>query len=112
MRTFSRPKEIEMSKNRVLYVWIAVALIGVAAVTLRQAVVTKAASASQAAQSYDAIESVRAARLGPEAVQAERTYDAIEGIRQNRNAPAILQSGGQCPDEQCSYQLANGHWVR
>lgn len=105
-----------MSKNRVLYVLIGIALLAATAVSLRQVVVTKAAgsaNAPQADRSYDDVELIRASQWQSSAnSQADRSYAAVESIRQNRNAPASALQGGKCSDDECSYQLSNGQWVR
>ncbi len=105
-----------MSKNRVSYVLIALALLAATAVSLRQVVVSKAAgsaSVHQADRSYDGIENLRSSQSSYGAVpQADHSYDGIESLRQNRLAPSMAKQGGQCPDGECSYQLSNGQWVR
>ncbi len=128
-----------MSKNRVLYVLIGVALL-VTSFSLWQVVSSQAAvpaqadrsydaienirsysraiprfaaSKPQADSSYDAVESIRGSRSLSSAIgQADRSYDGIENIRQNRISPAAALQGGKCPDGECSYQLTNGQWAR
>ena len=126
-----------MSKNRVLYALIVVAILSAAVVSIRQVVITKAAGSSQSDHSYEGVESLRSVGRGmPGAAslmqadhaydgiesartsrsissgsgQTDRSYEAIESIRQNRMATA--QQSGKCPDGECSYQLPDGRWVK
>jgi len=124
-----------MSKNPVLYVLIVVAVLAATAVSLRQFMTTKAAGtqgsqrASQglsalsahadalndeklADRCYDAAGNVRSYSRGmpgfAASKQADRSYDSIEKLRAIRTPEQAVE----CLDGECSYQLANGQWVR
>ena len=94
-----------MSTQRLTYVLIVAVLLAVALVSLRQVTATQAAGPANLSQPARR-------HFAGSSVQADRSYDQIEIVRGSRGMPAAPSHGPSCPDDECTYQLPNGHRVR